>query len=158
MIKKHALLLVITLTYLAVKAQEIHFNTTEFRLTIDASGFVVSLYDKSRQKEYIPLDLTAPLLTIRANGQYINPTGVAQNGNRLKLSFGKNGTADIQAEAKADYIRFELKTMEYPEEIELVVWGPFPTTIHESIGESVGVVKDQHFAVGIQALNVKTLG
>jgi len=158
MIKKYALLLVITLAYLAVEAQEIHFNTTDFRLTVDASGFVVSLYDKSNQKEYIPRDLTAPLLAIRANGQYINPTGVAQNGNGLKLSFGKNGTADIQAEAKADYIRFELKTVEYPEEIELVVWGPFPTTIHESIGESVGVVKDPHFAVGIQALNVKTLG
>lgn len=158
MIKKHALLFVITLAYLAAEAQEFHFNTTDFRLTVDASGFVVSLYDKSRQKEYIPRDLTAPLLAIRTNGQYINPTGVAQHGNTLKLSFGKNGTADIQAEAKGDYIRFELKTVDYPEEIELVIWGPFPTTIHESIGESVGVVKGPHFAVGIQALNVKTLG
>ncbi|MGV3762490.1 hypothetical protein [Parapedobacter sp.] len=158
MIKKYALLFVIILANLAVEAQEIHFNTTDFRLTIDASGFVVSLYDKSNQKEYIPRDLTAPLLAIRANGQYINPTEVAQNGNRLKFSFGKNGVADIQAEANADYIRFELKAMEYPEDIELVVWGPFPTTIHESIGESVGVVKNPHFAVGIQALNVKTLG
>src|SRR5690606_13009502 len=94
-IKKYALLFVITLAHLAVEAQEIHFNTTQFRLIVDAKGFVVSLYDKSHQKEYVPRDVTAPLLAIRANGQYINPTGVAQNGNRLKLSFGKNGTADI---------------------------------------------------------------
>lgn len=157
-LKKYALLIVMTIAYLAADAQEIHFNTADFRITIDAKGFVTSLYDKSNEKEYIPRNLTAPLLAIRSNGNYINPSRAIQNGNTLRLSFGKNGTADIQAEAKTDYIRFELKAMEYPDEIELVVWGPFPTTIHESIGESVGVVKDPHFAVGIQALNVKTLG
>jgi hypothetical protein len=42
--------------------------------------------------------------------------------------------------------------------VELVVWGPYATTISDTIGETVGVVRDSEFAVGIQALNIKTLG
>jgi hypothetical protein len=41
---------------------------------------------------------------------------------------------------------------------ELVLWGPYPTTIGDIIGEVVGVVRDSEFAVGIQGLNAKTLG
>jgi hypothetical protein len=42
--------------------------------------------------------------------------------------------------------------------VELVVWGPIPTTISKTIGETVGVVRGEEFALGIQALNTKTLG
>ncbi|WP_353125035.1 hypothetical protein [Parapedobacter pyrenivorans] len=157
-IKKYMLLLAGMISFLAVGAQEIHFSTIYFRLTIDSKGFIVSLYDNLNRKEYTPRDFSAPLLTIRSNGQYINPTGITQSGNILRVAFGKNGMADIQAETRTDYIRFELQAIDYPQEIDLVVWGPFPTIIDESIGENVGVVKNQQFAIGIQALNAKTLG
>jgi len=42
--------------------------------------------------------------------------------------------------------------------VELVLWGPYPTTIGSVVGEIIGVVRDADFAVGIQALNAKTLG
>jgi hypothetical protein len=48
--------------------------------------------------------------------------------------------------------------MEPLEEVELVLWGPYPTTIGEIVGETVGVVRNREFALGIQALNAKTLG
>ncbi len=158
-LKRYSLSFLLAFIYVAVYAQEVHFNTADFHLSIDASGSVTSLFDKSQKKEYIPLDSTAPLLTLRSNGQFVRPTGLTQKGDVLMLFFGEKGSqAEILAESKTDYIRFELKAIEYPEEIDLVLWGPFPTTIHKSVGESVGVVKDEHFAVGIQALNVKTLG
>jgi len=40
--------------------------------------------------------------------------------------------------------------------IELIVWGPYPTTISEIIGETVGVVRGTDYAMGIQAL--ETIG
>jgi hypothetical protein len=40
----------------------------------------------------------------------------------------------------------------------LILWGPYPTTIRDTIGEVVGVVRNKDFAIGIQALNIKTLG
>jgi len=36
--------------------------------------------------------------------------------------------------------------------------GTIPNTIGDIIGEVIGVVRDGEFAIGIQALNVKTLG
>lgn len=42
--------------------------------------------------------------------------------------------------------------------VHLAIWGPYPTTIRESIGETVGVVRGEGFAMGIQALNPRTLG
>ncbi|MGW8267498.1 MAG: hypothetical protein ACWGSQ_14115, partial [Longimicrobiales bacterium] len=42
--------------------------------------------------------------------------------------------------------------------VHLALWGPYPTTIGETIGETVGVVREGGFAMGIQALNPRTLG
>jgi hypothetical protein len=39
-----------------------------------------------------------------------------------------------------------------------VLWGPYPTTIRKTVGEVIGVVRDGAFALGLQALNLKTLG
>ena len=43
-------------------------------------------------------------------------------------------------------------------QIDAVIWGPYPTTISKIIGEIIGVVRNDNFALGIQVLNVKTLG
>ena len=40
----------------------------------------------------------------------------------------------------------------------MVLWGPYPIDIHDLVGEVVGVVRNSEIAVGIQALNAKTLG
>jgi len=42
--------------------------------------------------------------------------------------------------------------------VRLAIWGPYPTTVRETIGETVGVVRGEGFAMGIQALNPRTLG
>ena len=44
------------------------------------------------------------------------------------------------------------------EKVELILWGPFKTSIKETVGETVGVVRDTTFAIGIQTLNPRTLG
>jgi len=36
--------------------------------------------------------------------------------------------------------------------------GPYPATISETIGETIGVVRGEEFALGIQSLNPKTIG
>ncbi len=38
------------------------------------------------------------------------------------------------------------------------MWGPYPTIISKQIGETVGTVWDDHFGIGLQALNIKTPG
>ena len=64
----------------------------------------------------------------------------------------------LKVESKPTHVVFELVEVQPTNRVELVVWGPYPTTIGSIIGETVGVVRDDEFAVGIQALNAKTLG
>jgi len=42
--------------------------------------------------------------------------------------------------------------------VGLITWGPYHTRIGQTIGETVGVVRDSTYALGIQSLNLKTLG
>jgi hypothetical protein len=53
---------------------------------------------------------------------------------------------------------FETVEVEPSAKVELVLWGSYPIAIREMIGEVIGVVRDREFAVGIQSLNLKTLG
>jgi len=78
---------------------------------------------------------------------------------RLTLPFADAGvSAVLTLEAKPAHVVFELVDVQPTNRAELVLWGPYPTTIGDMIGEVVGVVRDPEFAVGIQELNAKTLG
>ena len=64
----------------------------------------------------------------------------------------------VKVATKGTHITFEVVSIVPKEKVDLVVWGPYPTTIGKTIGETVGVVRDDRFVLGIQTLNVKTLG
>ena len=137
------------------------FETGTFSLTIDQKGQVTSLLDKSTNKEYFPIDQEAPLLSIRINNDYESPSSaeIFESDNTILLSFSESHSETlIRYEEKKTHLTFELISIDSGEDIELILWGPFPTTIHKIIGESVGVVRNDNFAIGIQALNLKTLG
>jgi hypothetical protein len=67
-------------------------------------------------------------------------------------------TAQIKVIQKKTHVSFELIKMDAKDKVNAVVWGPYPTIISKTIGEVVGVVRDGEYAIGIQALNPKTIG
>ena len=98
---------------------------------------------------------------MRVGGKLYPPNGAAWDpqARRLTLRFLATGvSAVLSAEAKPTHIVFEVLDIQPTNRVELVLWGPYPTTIGDIIGEVVGVVRDAEFAIGIQALNAKTLG
>jgi hypothetical protein len=140
-------------------AKNTEFETATFRMALDEKGHVVSLFDKVNNKEYLASSQAAPLLSIRCNGSVEAPSQMKVRGNTLTLQYSENKVSiQIDALVKPGYISFELASVSQPDKVELVIWGPYPTTISETIGESVGVVRNPDFAIGIQALNIKTLG
>ncbi len=144
---------------LNLSAKDIVFETASFKMAINEQGAVVSVYDKLKKTEYLPGAQQAYLLSIRCDGELEHPSQLKQKGNKLTLVFDKNKVeAQIIATVKPGYISFELSGLTPSEKVELVIWGPYPTTIGETIGECVGVVRNKQFSIGIQALNVKTLG
>ena len=142
-----------------LRAGDIAIETQWFRLGLSEQGFVTTLYDKTNNKEYLPSSKNATLLSIRVNGTIEKPQQLLKKGNYIMLSYPDNKVeVRIGVQVKQDYITFELISITPSEMVELVIWGPFPTTIGETVGECVGVVRNNEFAIGIQALNVKTLG
>ncbi|MEI6071758.1 MAG: hypothetical protein WCS31_08190 [Verrucomicrobiae bacterium] len=134
-------------------------ETAFLRIELDGKGEIVVLRSKADGLEYLPVGQCAPLLSVRCGGVFERPSRLEQNGDILKLSFAWNQVeAEIKAVANADYLSFEVVKISNHDKVELILWGPYPTIIKETIGDLVGVVRDQRFAIGIQSLNMKTLG
>jgi len=135
------------------------FDTTYFKVEINKKGYVTSFIDKIGSNEYLPKKECAPLLALYKDSIYINPSNIDYNNSEKKitLKYLNGSVAVIGFENKGDYLRFELLSLNPRNEVEAVVWGPFPTTINEKIGETICVVRDEKFAIGLQALNINTI-
>lgn len=103
---------------------------------------------------------TGSLLSIRVDGVMIAPRSAAfdREAGTISLLYATGHNVTISFEEEASHIRFAVAEATPNESIELVAWGPFPTRLNEVIGETIGVVQGEGFALGIQGLNPKSLG
>jgi len=128
------------------------------RIELLSTGRVHRLYDSVRNEEHFPAGESAPLLSIGAGERVDRPTAMSytEANHELRLIWGESGiTATVEVRVRPTHVTFELKEVSGAAPTQ-ITWGPLPTTIHQTIGETVGVVRDDHFAIGIQALNTKT--
>jgi len=135
-------------------------TTNELRFRLDARGVVTSLYDLIRGRELLAPGQAAPLLSIKA-GDYLEApaSAVEVEPGLLRLAYERAGAEiDVRIASKPTHLTFEVVRAEPAAKIQLVLWGPFPTSISKTVGEIVGVVRDGTYGLGIQALNPKTIG
>lgn len=156
---RHYFILFLCLQASALYAQ-VSFQTKQFRLSIDGSGKLYEITAVATGKNYIASGQPAALLSIKRNGEIVAPASLQwkKKSNELVLTYTGNNTATIKVDQQPDYLSFQLTQLTDAINTELVLWGPYPTNISDTIGEVVGVVRNKDFAIGIQALNVKTLG
>jgi hypothetical protein len=143
------------------RAEPLVFDTDHLRLELSSAGHLTRLTDRGSGVEYLAPNQPAPLLQLRQAGEFHLPDELAWDAGRrvLTLRFAKAGlTATIGVQVKPTHLRFELRAVEPPAQADVALWGPYPTTIGAIVGETVGVVRNRDFALGIQALNPKTLG
>ena len=142
----------------AAKAQHV-FKTAVFLMEIDPQARIVKLVDLKRQRNYVPEGHPGYLIRVRdTSGVELVPAAVRFHDGLLTFSFDGAIELRVRAARNADYLRFELVKAAPAEKIDAVLWGPIDTTIGETIGEVVGVVRNKEFAIGIQTLNAKTCG
>ena len=135
------------------------YETEGLIISIRKDGLLEGIYDKSGKVDYIYMQKPSPLMSIRCNGIMETPSSMKVEGNLLVLKFAKNQVeAKIRLTNRKTFLTLELVKIVPVEKVELITWGPYMTTIKESIGETVGVVHNDSFSFGIQALNIKTLG
>ncbi len=137
------------------------FSTKTFKIELNNRGEINSLEDFKLQKEYNYQEGTTSLLAIQINGklEYPGEMKFREQDSLIIFIYPENAiTAHIKISNKNDYLTFELIELSDVSKVELVTWGPIKTTIKETIGETVGVVRNKQFSMGIQALNPRTLG
>ncbi len=135
------------------------FNAGSLRIGINSQGFVISLYNISNKKEYIAPGQVSPLLSVWLDSGKFEPSKLTYNSKNRKISLHyQDGKllAEVEILVKATHIRFQLKSLRGAKPLR-IEWGPFPTIINKTIGETVGVVRDGDFAIGIQSLNIQTV-
>jgi len=134
------------------------FRTAVFKLSIDEKGRVNEFTDIGTGKNYLSSDSISSLLALRINKKWQFPDAAKLSNGQLEIVFSDNQTAFVEVTEKNTHIKFELISLTKNNKVDLIQWGPFRTTIQKVIGETVGVVRGETFAIGIQALNIKTLG
>src|SRR4030095_1141153 len=157
---KRFLIFKLVILFSCILHAQVSFQTRQFKLSFDQSGKLTEMLDKSANKNYLEEGETAFLLSVRRKGTIINPGSMQwkSQSSEIILSFIDKTAATIKVDQQPDYISFELKQLTNAADAELILWGPYPTIIGDTIGEVVGVVRNKEFAIGIQALNIKTLG
>jgi len=130
------------------------------RLSIDGTGRIVRMADARTGRDYRARAVPSPLLSVQVAGVLLPPRSFAWRPADSTATLGYAGgvTARLKVTSKRTHLALELVAVEPYDTVQLVVWGPYATTIGDTIGETVGVVRDAVFAIGLQALNPKTLG
>lgn len=140
----------------------VSLTTETMQIDLSPTGAVTSIRDLGTDTEYIPAGEYAPLLALRIDTTYVNPTSAQwdEASGLLTLEYTPGLTASVAITPKDGYYTLEIMDVTAPadQHVDIALWGPYPTTINRTVGECVGVVRDSVFAFGLRALNVKTLG
>ena len=134
------------------------FKTTTFRMEINSQGQVVSMTDVKSNMNYVPSSNPGYLARIKSSGMEMTPKSVKVKNGMILLAFDGGIELHVKTEQNKVYIRFGVVKTVHPEKIQAVIWGPFNTTISDTVGEVVAVVRNRDFAIGMRALNAKTIG
>ena len=135
--------------------------TSSLKIGFQENGVLNALIDIQHNRNYVFQDSENALMAIQVAGRLEYPASMSYDevAKTYQLTYAENKiTARIKEYINDRYLSFELIELSEMEAVELVLWGPFKTAIKETIGETIGVVRNQEFAIGIQALNPRTLG
>ncbi len=160
-LKITVILLLVAITSCS-RNEDLIFPAGKLNIGLNKSGKITGLVDADKNVEYAHSGSDPKsIMAVKVNGELEYPASFEnrEGEGAILLSYPKNGIeATVQVIKKDRYTTFELTSITRENDIELVLWGPFETNINETIGETVGVVRNKDFSIGIQALNKRTLG
>lgn len=138
----------------------IQYEMEEWELSISSKGQITHITDKFSEEDHCPGQISSPVLSLKLDSSILMPAKAVISDNREIISFyfDHGIRADVRIMKKKRYITFELIAVSDDKNIDAVIWGPYAVNIRKSIGETIGIVQDDLFTLGLQALNLKTLG
>lgn len=135
------------------------FETATLRCEVDETGRVKALIDRSSGINYVPDGQAGYLIRLKmTNREELTPQRMQRKGDQIWFNFANGLKLELRVDVRPEYLSFHLLRCSDTRQINTLLWGPLNTSIRDTIGEVVGVVRNANFAIGIQALNAKTIG
>ena len=138
-------------------------------LHITQAGRVTGIRDAGG-REYLVAGRETRLLNLVVADGPAEPTEAAEilapnNGQCMtsdsvcSLEFPYGISAEIAIAERDGYATFELIGLVNPggKDIRMAMWGPFPVTLYQRVGDILGLAWSRDFAIGVMGLNPKTL-
>ncbi|MFC3199903.1 hypothetical protein ACFOET_19950 [Parapedobacter deserti] len=150
-IKKAALAALLILTIHVVMATEL--KTAQTQVTINDNGFYSSI--KVAGQEILGAG-AYPMLSAAKGDQIILPRALEVQGKRFVLTMEDGQKIELRVEQNPQAITYEITQIS--DDYRLVVFGPLKVSLHEVVGEIVGVAQHGDIAFGMQSLHIKTNG
>ncbi len=140
----------------------ITLKTSYMSVHINTLGQITSLQAASSRKEYSPADRPSPLLCLEEGHETLVPISATfEKANRalqIVLNYAHGVKAKLTASQHNNYLRFQLNSITPRDGVNSVVWGPVHTTITGKIGDLIGVVRSDDWAIGMMGLTDNTIG
>ncbi len=151
--------IILSLCVLGIAQADIVLKSDDLVITLNDTGHVTSLKSTTDQTEYAAPGQPSPLLQLFNEGTLHSPTNLTHDAanNTLQISFG-DATATVAVQQKPTHITLEIIKASPLEAFDRVQWGTVATTIKETVGEVLGIVRNDTFAIGMLGLSPKTLG
>jgi hypothetical protein len=139
-------------------AQDFHFSTRYATITIGPGGYINSIRARSTKKEYCPAGDSSALLSLYKDKMYIQPGSATFDAGTglISLLYPNGSTAVVKIEQRDSYLRLTLVSLSPRNGVDNIVWGPYKTSIHQTIGEIISTVRDNDFSIGMLALDMAT--
>jgi hypothetical protein len=128
------------------------------RINLDGRGLITSITSRQSGKEYLAVGKPSPILSLYENGKSLLPTSATYNRGQhtLTLAYPNGASATVKVLEKEKYFRLQLVALQRRGTVNNIVWGPIHTTLSKTIGDIIGVVRDDEWAIGMLALDDRT--
>lgn len=134
-----------------INAQQINWKTRSTQISIDNEGYFASVLVEGKD---ILHKGKYPLITACVDNLLVAPKEINFSGELVKVKM-KDGEF-ITLRSKESDVCITLEVVDVPEKYEALLFGPLKVTIHDVVGDIIGVAQGENVAFGMQALNIKT--
>lgn len=157
--RRIAIILIFFIQFWSASAQQISLKSEGLSLNLSSKGQLIALSNPISGKNYLAMGEKAPLLQIRVGSNWYEPNEATFKSGIISLVYQPvKITVQLKVLQKKTHLTFELIKIDLKDKVNAIIWGSYPTVVKKTIGEVVGVVRDGEYAIGIQALNPKTVG
>lgn len=156
-----------TLSALTVTSSPAHAAAGPITITagflsvgLSKTGRVTSLVDLRSGADHLAEGKSVPLVSVVADGQHEAPTAVRVTQTGTLVFSTAKATIEVRIGRQPTYTTLEIVNLTAATgvDVQTLLWGPLPTNVSQTIGQTVGVVRNDTFAFGMRPLNDKTVG